>query len=808
MKFLQVFLKKSIPYIVSVLVLIALNIVVFYPQLQGKRLSSTDITTYIAKTNESKKHYKETGERSYWNASMFSGMPEGLLSLGRSKNVLSRFKGLLKLYIERPLGMFLQLGLLCFIALCLMGVNTWLALLGAITLNLNTGFFLLLDAGHMTKINVISVLPLIVVGTLLSFRGDFLKGAAAIAIGTSYAIIFNHIQMLYYLIFALFVIGVVYLIFSLKEKTLPNFSKGALVALAAAAIAGFSNFSQLYSSKSFSEDTMRGAPILEKKAEQKAQSSSEVVGLEWEYAMQWSYDSKDLMAMLVPRFVGGGSGERVAASSDEGKLMKRIGGQRDRGKFIGTPGYWGDLPFTGGPNYFGIPLILLFVLSLFVLEPKIKWAFLGAVLIFVLISMGKNAAWLNKALFDYVPLFSKFRAPNSILMAMPILVIIPSILGLQKIINTEDKKKYLKPLFYSTGIVGGICLAIILLGGSMFDFLRPNELQYDSQVQDILRRIRVGMQKSDAIRSLLFTVLVAGVLWSHISGKIKGYLFVLLGVVTLVVVDNMTVNSRYLKSYDFMKKSEYNEQFRPSQNDEMIFRNEPKGLGFYRVFDLSVNTFNNALPSYHHHQIGGYDAAKLQRYQDVVEQYIGTGNMQVLNMLNTKYFITQEGQVSPNPRANGTVWFVKNIVPVNSSREELDAVGTIGTDSSAVVFMKEFADQNIKAGNGQGSIELVDYQLDKLVYKSTSRSDQVAIFSEVWYGPNKGWEVTIDGQKADHFRANYILRGMQIPKGDHEIVFEFKPTVEGGWLTLISSILILGFALGLIGVNIRKEITA
>jgi len=427
MKDLQALLKKSVPYVISVVILLLLNIILFYPQIEGKTKPATDTTTHIAKTHENKEHLKETGEKSHWNASMFSGMPEGLLTLGRENNVLLKAIKLLKLYIDRPIGLFFQLGFICFISLCLLGINPWMSLLGSIALSMNTGFILLFDSGHMTKINVISYFPFIIAGTILCFRGEFWKGAAAVAIGTSYAILYNHIQMVYYLIFALGIIGVVYLIYSLKDKSFSSFSKGALIAIAAAALAGLSNFSQLHSSKSFSNDTMRGAPILAQKDDQKAQSSSEVEGLEWGYAMQWSNDSKDLMAMMIPRFVGGGSGERVSSTSDVGKQMKRLGSQRDKGKFYRAPGYWGDLLFTGGPSYFGVTLILLFILSMFVLEPKLRWSFLGAVLLFILISMGKNASWLNKTLFDYMPLFNKFRAPSSILMAMPILLIIPAI---------------------------------------------------------------------------------------------------------------------------------------------------------------------------------------------------------------------------------------------------------------------------------------------------------------------------------------------------------------------------------------------
>lgn len=807
MKNLQPFLKKSIPYAISTVILLLFTMVMFYPQIEGKVRTSSDITTFKVKSHENDEFYKETGERSYWNATMFSGMPDQLLQLGRSQNLVGKSLRVLKLFWTGPIGVFFLLGLMCFISLCLLGVNPWLSLVGAMLLSWNSNLLILFSAGHITKVSVITFFPLIICGAILCFQGKYLKGAVPIAFGTSLAIYCDHIQMLYYLIFAMLIMGLVYLIYSVKEKTFSTFYKGALVALAAASLAGLSNFSQLYSSHSFSEETMRGNPILEKKEGVQANSSSEVMGLDWEYAMRWSNDSKDLMAMFIPRFVGGSNGERVSEKSTEGKIMKRLGAKRDKGKNVRVPGYWGALPFTGGPSYFGASLIFLFIFSMFLIDVRLRWSILGAVLLYILMSLGKNAAWLNEFMFNNVPLFNKFRAPNSSLMSIPILFVLPAVLGLHKLINTEDKSKFLKPLYISTGLTGGVALFFYLMGSSLFDFMSPADMQYDAQVQDMFRDIRVGLQKSDSMRSLIFSLLTGGTLWLYISGKLKNYLWVLLGVAVIYLIDITQVNNRYIKSYDYITRTQEKSALKPSQNDQAIFQNETKGKGFYRVYDLSVNTFNDARPSYHHHQIGGYDPAKLQRYQDVIEQYISVGNFEVLNMLNTKYIITQDGRISTNAQANGTAWFVKDMVTANTSREEIDALETFGTDTTAVVLTKEFEGQQISAGNGQGSIELIDFRPNRMVYKSSSSSDQLAIFSEIYYGPNKGWEVTLDGEAVDHFRANYILRGMMVPAGDHEIVFEFIPKPKLGWLTLLSSLLILGMVFGGIGMYLKEEVT-
>ncbi|MDF1696121.1 MAG: hypothetical protein P1U56_09830 [Saprospiraceae bacterium] len=800
-------LKKSIPYVISIVILLLVNMFVFSPQLAGKKYPSGDMVSYIAKTKEVKDYEEVTGEWCLWNPALFSGMPENLMLLGRDQNVLGKFKSAWKLYIDNPIGVFFQAGLICFLALCFLGINPWLALIGSLIFSLNTSHVVLFQAGHNTKVHVMSFFPLIISGALLCFKGDFLKGAAAIAVSTSLAILYNHIQMVYYLLFALVIIGLVYLVYSIKDKQFSSFAKGTGIAIAAAALAGLSNFSQLYSTKAFAVDTMRGTSILENNEGAEEQNSEEIVGLDWDYAMRWSNGANDVVATMIPRFSGGSSGERIKANSTAGKLMRKIGVTPDRKKIMRVPGYWGGLESTAGPTYMGITFIFLFLFSLFVVGPKMRWSMIGAVAILAFLSMGNNASWLNRPLFDHMPLFNKFRSPNSALMIAPVFLVISACLGLNKVFNSEDKKQYVKPLYYSIGILGGLSLFFALAGSSLFDFLKPNELQYDVQVQNILRDARSSMQKSDSLRSLLFVLLTGGVLWAYLTQKIKNMYLVLLGLGLFAFVDVFQIDSRYVKSQDYLKKSNYQAQFAPTQNDQLIFKNEPKGKGFYRVFDLSVNTFNDAKPSYHHHQIGGYDPAKLQRYQDVIMQYISRGNFNVLNMLNTKYIITQDGKLSPNPNAYGNAWFVRSIQTVTTPQEEIDALSTFGVDSTAIVLKSEFADQTIAAGNGIGQIELVDYKPNKLTYSSSSSSDQVAIFSEVWYGPNKGWVATIDGQEVEHFRANYLLRGLSVPKGDHEIVFEFKPTAPMGWVSLISSLLILVLAVGAIGYYFKNKET-
>lgn len=793
-------LKKSLPHLLALVSLFLINAIFFAPQLlEDKKIEAGDAISSTAWSKQVQDHYEETGEIAYWNPSMFSGMPWGMLTYGVDDNVISFANKVLHLGFAYPVGLFFKISVVCYLSLILLGVNPIIGFLGAVALSLNINYVVLVGAGHQSKLDVISTFPLIVSAFILAFRKKWLTGAGVLAFALSIAIFRNHIQMVYYLMLCFVVFGGVYSYYLLKDKQGSLLLKSSLFLLVAALIGAASNFSQLYSSKRFSENTMRGKPILEQEDKSKqANSSSEVEGLEWNYAMQWSNNLSDVFSLIIPTFVGGSSAEEIPADTKTGNLLVSNGQRKDtNGDVDGAPMYWGALPFTSGPYYSGIILFMLFVLSLFYIDRKLAVSSVLAILLLILLSMGKHAAWLNKTLFDVLPLFNKFRAPNSIMNLVPVFMVIPAALGLQQFLKKPAyPSKPLLPLYTATALSAGLMLFFLVLGGSLLSFSSPQDSRYNQQIIDVFMDTRRELFNKDVLRLLLFSLIGAGGLWLYTRQKIKSTaLLLLLSGITLI--DLWMVDKRYLDEGNFVKQKDYESIFKPRPSDQMIFSAEPKGRGFYRVLDLSINTFNSASTSYHHNTIGGYHAAKLQRYQDLIDYHISNGNQRVLNMLNTRYVINQKGEVNFNKDAYGTAWFVRELKEVNSPLEEINALSSLDTRSQAVILGTEFAQQlpSLQPGNGEGNIELERYEVDELTYRSESPEAQLAVFSEVWY---PFWEVYIDDKPAEMVRVNYILRALQVPAGEHTISFKFIPESKGKLLTIASSSLIGLFLLFLL----------
>ncbi|MCB0662859.1 MAG: YfhO family protein, partial [Saprospiraceae bacterium] len=534
--------------------------------------------------------------------------------------------------------------------------------------------------------------------------------------------------------------------------------------------------------------TMRGEPILETRGE--VTSSSETKGLEWGYAMQWSQGTMDVMSSLIPGIVGGSGQEPVSKSSAIAKFMRGTPNPK-------APLYWGSLPFTSGPPYLGAGIVFLFVLGLFLVKGKMKWWLGIATLLMILISMGRHFEFLNRIFFDYFPLFNNFRAPNSVMAVGAVFLPILGALGVQRILNKEiDGKEFKTALYWSAGITGGLCLFFALFGSSFFDFTAAVDAQYQ-QAASALVEDRKSLMQSDSFRSFIIIAIAAGLLWAYYNNKVKStVLFVGLGL--LFTVDLTMVGKRYLDNDSFVTERQYEQNFAPRQVDQQIMQDPDL---YYRVLDLSINTFNSAQSSYFHKTIGGYHAAKLQRYQDMIDYHITKGNQQVLNMLNTKYIINKEEKAQLNQGAMGNGWFVGNIQLVDNANKEIEALSNFDPATTAVVH-KEFESYvNGLNGAGTGTVSLTNYAPNKLTYTVNSSADQLAVFSEIWYGPNKGWKAYIDGNEAPHIRVDYCLRGLKIPSGQHEVIFEFNPESfqKGETISYISSSILLLAFLGLFG---------
>lgn len=800
----QLLLKKALPHLLAILAILLVNCIYFYPELNGKILGQPgggDQIANINGANELETYRRQTTDPVLWTNAIFGGMPVYQLSFSPSGKKMGLLHGIFNLFFTGSIGIFNLIMISFYLACVLMGVNVWVSLIGALSFAFITNNFVLLEASHNTKLWTLGYSPLIIAGMVLTFNKKYFLGGVVFAVGMSLNIYANHPQMTYYL-----GLGMLFYVLLKSYEFLKNgewksllivgsiLSAGVVLAIAGSA-------ASLLTTYEYSEDTMRGKPILtatNTNNTTNAASSSEVDGLEWNYAMQWSNGLVDLLAVIIPGAAGGGTNEKVGQSSAFAKAVRQRGSTTQY-----APLYWGDLPFTEGPTYFGAILFFLFVFGLFVVEGSIKWFTGLAALLTILMSMGNNLNGFNRLLFDYLPLLNKFRAPSSILGVTSIFTTILAILALSKLISKEVKTELaLNSLKFSGLITGGLLLVLGLLGTSIFDFTAAGDARYaQSGLVPSIIEDRKSLFQSDAFRSLGFILFGMGLIWAFLKQKINQYILIF-GIGALSIIDLWGVGKRYVDNDSFTVKTNFEQNFSPRPVDQQIMNLEPKGRGFYRVYDLSIKTFQENTASHYHNTIGGYHPAKLQRFDDLIYRHIVKGNMSVLNMLNTKYIITREGQVQTNTQALGNAWFVDGIQQVMTANEEIDALSNFNPATTAIVLNKEFGKaDNWFSPQKNGSIALTDYKPHYLTYQSNANSDQLAVFSEIWYGPDKGWNAYIDGKQVEHFRANYALRAMKIPAGQHKIEFKFEPSSYniGNKVSLaasLSTILLLIAAIG------------
>lgn len=664
--------------------------------------------------------------------------------------------------------------LFAYLLFVLMGVNPWLSFVGALATGLCSYNFVIAEAGHDNKLIAIAFFPLVAAGVLLAYeKKKYLLGGAVFAIGFCLELMSNHVQMTYYLGLALAIYVLIHFVNALRKGDLPSFTRASLVLLVGFVLALGANANRLWTSYEYMKNTIRGPQVLVK------EDGNNNSGLDKDYVFQWSHGIAETITFLIPGAYGGASQESIDENSAFFQSMVKKGVPRKQ--LQKAPLYWGDLPFTSGPVYFGAILCFLFVLGLLIVKGELKWWLLFATILALLLSFGKNLMWFSDIFYQNFPLYSKFRAVSSILVTLQLTIPFLGILALDRIVKGEiGKKELLRSLYISTGVVGGICLLMALMGGGFFDFSGANDANYKQAGYNVKALIedRQSLLRSDALRSLMFVLLGAATIWVYANEKIKGnwkkyVLFGGLGL--LMLIDLGGIGKRYLNSENFVRAKKYDNNFIARQVDKQIQQDKSPN---YRVFDVSISTFNSNLTTNHHKTIGGYHAAKLRRYQDMIERHIGKGNQKVLNMLNAKYFITRDQKAQQNPEAMGHAWFVQNVQKVNTPNAEIDALDTIDPKTTAAVH-QEFDGYlgGFSGGNAQGTIQLSDYKPNHLTYKTNSAGEQLAVFSEVWYNPSKseGWQAYLDGQAVDHMRANYILRAMKVPSGEHTVEFKFYP---------------------------------
>ena len=806
-------LRSLIPHIAAVLLFIVIAFSYFPAVIEGKQLVAHDTQSWRGMAQETLEYNQTHDDVTLWTNSMFGGMPTYQISMVQPNNVTQ--------YVERAFTVFPQpifnliLYLIGFYILLLaFGVNPWLSIAGSVGFTFASYNFVIIAAGHNSKAITIAYMAPLIGAVFLAFRDKKMLGGVLTALFLSLAIRANHIQILYYTLIILLIFGIVELVYSIKEKKINELLKSLGVLLVAAVVAIGMNATSLLTTYEYSQYTMRG-----KSNGLTADTQNSQHGLNTDYITQWSYGKAESMTFLIPNFYGGASGGALSENSETAKHLRSLGASESQTKeYISQmPLYWGDQPGTSGPVYFGAVIMFLFVLSLFLLDKRTKWWLLPVIILTLMLSWGKNLMWLTDFFINYVPMYNKFRTVSMTLVATGFAVALMAVLALKEIFQGNvDKKKLLNALKISTIITGGFCLIFALIPSLAGSFVSPNDAQFSGDfafLKDTLPMDRKAMLRADAWRSLAFVVLSAGVLWLFVTDKLKRYVAIsLLGI--LMLVDMFPVAKRYLNDNNFERKSRAADLIKASPADEMVMRDKSQ----YRVLDIAStngNVFNDAMPSYFHKNIGGYHAAKLRRYQELINMRIepelrqlfaafsrpatqetvnaALDSLGVLNMLNMKYIIiSKENPPVVNPHANGNAWLVDKIVVADDANDEMKKLGEIDTKKELVVD-KALASAlpRTLTPDSTAKISLTSYAPNHLVYHFSSKTDQMAVFSEIFY--DKGWKVTINGKEAPYTRVNYLLRGMPLKAGEYDVEFRFDPMSYklGNTLALICSILLI-----------------
>ncbi len=806
-------LKNFLPHLLAVAVFVATVVVLFLPHFQGKSLQQGDTVQYRGASKESTDYRKETGERTNWTNSMFGGMPTYQISAVREGNQLKLADRVFHGFMGGPAG-YVFCGMLTFyLMMVFLGVSPWLAVAGAIMAGMATNNIVLYQAGHVSKVGVIMYLPLVAAGVLLAFRRRYLLGGAVFALGMGLSVLSNHPQMLYYFGLTLPFLGTGEFIRHYQAKRLPVFGKAMAALLVGLALALGAGASNLLTTSEYLPQTIRGGAVLSGPtagADKPTANTTQHGGLDWEYAMAWSNGFKDVLSTYAPLAAGGGSGQEVSKQSNFGKAMTRAGFQLPA--TFGAPLYHGSLPFTEGPIYLGAVVWALFLFGLFTASATVRvWLAGGTVLIFLL-SLGKNAEGINRLLFDHLPLLNNFRTPNSALSVVTLLMAALGILGIHRWWATRATDPLLagRQLRLAGVVAAGAGVVVVLLG-FILDFSSVQDAalltrftggQGDvGQLAGALESTRAEVYFDDAMRSLLFVGLTFGGLYLLWKGTLS-LTWVAVAIGVLGAADFAGVNSRYLSHADFKPTRAVVNAIQPSAADEQILQDPDPN---YRVLNLSRALDQDAFTSYFHKSLGGYSAAKLRRYQDLIDGYLRERDPRIINLLNTKYFLIPgengELRAQQNPDAFGNAWLVHDLQVVDGADAEYSALGTVEDLRRTAIVERSFAPA-LAALNptGQGSIQLTSYAPNRLAYTFQSPGEQLAVFSEIWYGPDLGWTATIDGAPAELLRADYALRALRVPAGEHEIVMTFAPSsfALGRTISLICSVLTLLAVIGAI----------
>lgn len=790
-------LKNLLPHLYVILFFLAICAVYFSPVIQGKELRQHDIQQWEGMSKELQDFREKYNTEPLWTRSMFGGMPAYQISVLYPANLVKYVDELLTIVFPVPFGYIFLAMLGFYILLLTLKLDYRLAVAGAIGYAFASYNFIIIMAGHNSKMHAIALVPFVVAGVMMVFNKRYLAGGAMTAMALALQIYANHLQITYYLALALALLGVVELYKTIRDGSWMHLAKSASVLIIALVLSVLPNITGLWATYEYGKDTTRGpSELTEKKVS---------TGLDIDYAFSWSYGISETMTLIIPDFMGGASASDLGKNSATYKALVANGAGAQANQFVQqAPLYWGDQPSTSGPVYFGAIMVFFFVLGIFLVKNEYRIWLLSATILFIMLSWGKHFLAFNEFFFHYIPGYNKFRTVSMTLALAGMTIVLLGMMGIGQLFNPEVKAEWKrKALLWSFYITGGITLLFALIPGFFFDYtasVDENFKQYEWLVE-ALQTDRENTLRMDAFRSFLFIGLTFALLWFYLKNKVK-LTYAMIGIAALVLLDMWPVNKRYLNNDHFVKGSKNKKEvFTPTQATLSIMQDQSLG---YRVMNTSVSTFNDASTSYFHHSIGGYHGAKMKRYQELIENQISKNNMQVLNMLNTKYFIVngQEGSgpmAQQNPGALGAAWFVREYQLVPDADAEMKALDDFQPAQTAIVD-KRFGDQLqgfTPVYDSAAVVRHTDYKPNHLTYETETASEQLAVFSEIYY--DKGWKAFIDGQPAPHFRVNYVLRAMRIPAGKHKVEFKFEPAVyyTGEKIALAGSIILLLLVAGI-----------
>jgi len=802
-------IKPVLPHTIAVALFIFISFTYFYPVLEGKVLKANDSTVSNINSKEIRDYREEFHREPLWTNSIFSGMPAYLISTKFPGNLMKHVDKVLRIFKMPVSVLFISMAGFYFMLL-LFGVNPWLSIAGAIAYGFSSFFFQILAAGHNTQAIALAYMAPTIGGIYYAYRYDAIKGALLTGFMLALQVTANHLQITYYAAIILLIFVIIEFIYSLKEKTFPAFLKTSVLLIIPVILAIGINFGNLNTIREYGKYSIRGKSDLQ--TEHKNISS----GLDRDYIVDWSYGIDETMNLLIPNYKGGSSKPFDKDSETVKALRKNNAGDAVNQ----VTKYWGTQPMTEGPHYMGAIVIFLFVLGLIVVKGREKWWLLIATVLSILLSWGKNFMPFTNLFIDFFPGYNKFRAVTMTLVIAQFCIPMLGFLALRNYYNgVLSRKEMLKGLKLATGITGGIVLLVFIIPGIAGSFLNPLESDYPGWLTSALISDRKELLKADSLRSLIFILLGAVAIMGFVSGKTKKEYSILL-IALLIIFDLWGTGKRYLNADRFERPSVIQKSFAPTVADAEILKDK----SYHRVLNLFVSIFNDNSPtSWFHKSVGGYHGAKLKRYQELIDSSISRelalfqtafrsaeqartindllpvlmpvfNNTTVLNMLNTKYVII-DPQSPPvvNPRALGNAWFVEKPVIVENANLELAYVNRINPSSEAVIdarFREQLTGSSYQV-NGNDTIELVSYQPNELEYKYTAEGERLAVFSEIYYPA--GWKCFIDGAESEYFRANYVLRGMILPGGTHQVKFTFAPSsyINGNKISLASSVLLI-----------------